>query len=143
MLFRSEGFRGNAVRQTYRLGLLEVCDNLVEAMGEGALVMGEAAGAERLVCRANQFSRLGEKRMGGKVGKMGFAALQLLAVRQAELRSNSFNDIGAEARDLDYIEGVRALAVDDLQVVENHFTGIGPPGGWAKCVCIQIGRAHV
>ena len=132
---RIQHFGRDAVRQTYRLGRLEVNDNQVEDMGEGGLVMGEAAGAEHLVCRDNHFARLGLRLVEGNEG---FAAIQLLAVKQAELRGNQISAVAVRAKDVLAIDAVRVLAVSDLQVSGNSFTGIGPPEGRATSICLRV-----
>jgi hypothetical protein len=132
---RIQNFGRDAVRQTYRLGRLEVSDNQVEDMGEGALVMGEAAGAEHLLCRDNQFTRLGLRLVEGDEG---FAAIQLLAVKQAELRGNQISEVAVKAKGILAIDAVRVLAVSDLQVAGNSFTGIGPPEGRATSICLRV-----
>ena len=136
---RIQNFGRDAVRQTYRLGRLEVSDNQVEDMGEGALVMGEAAGAEHLLCRDNHFARLGLRLVDGNDGRVrGFAAIQLLAVGRAELRGNQISEVAIRARDLRTVDALRVLAVRDLQVVGNSFTGIGPPEGRATSICLRV-----
>jgi hypothetical protein len=138
---RIQNFGRDALRQVYRMGRLEVSDNQVEDMGEGALVMGEAAGAEHLLCRDNHFARLGLRlelveRNDGRV--RGFAAIQLLAVGRAELRGNQISEVAIRARNLLTVDALRVLAVRDLQVVGNSFTGIGPPEGRATSICLRV-----
>jgi hypothetical protein len=97
--------------------------------------MGEAAGAEHLVCRDNHFARLGLRLVEGNEG---FAAIQLLGVKQAELRGNQISAVALKAKGLLAIDAVRVLAVPDLQVAGNSFTDIGPPEGRATSICLRV-----
>ncbi len=132
---RIEGFQRHGIHQTFPLGQLLVRGNQVERVGAGALVMAETATAEHLVCEGNHFSRLG---LGQREGNVGFAAVQLMSARQAELRGNSFDEVAPEARSITAVDAVRAIAVGDLQVVDNRFESIGPPEGIGQYHCLRV-----
>ncbi len=132
---RIEGFQRHGIHQTFPLGHLLLRGNQVERMGAGGLVMAEAATAEHLVCEGNHFSQLG---LGQREGNVAFAAVQLMAVRQAELRGNAFDDVAPEARSITAVDAVRVLAVGDLQLVDNRFEAIGPPEGIGQYHCLRV-----
>ncbi len=132
---RIDGFQRHGVHQTFPLGQLLLRDNQVERMGAGALVMAEAAAADRVVCEGHRFSHLG---LGQVEGNVGYAAVQLMAVRQAELRHNSFDTIAPEARSITAVDAVRTLAVGDLQLADNRFETIGPAEALGQLHCLRV-----
>ncbi|MDH1057090.1 DUF6519 domain-containing protein [Aquipseudomonas alcaligenes] len=132
---RLRGLQGNAIALQQPLEHAAIDGNLIEDIGLGALVMGEAGAVEHLSMNGNRCRNLG---LQANDQGTAFAAVQLLRVARGDFSDNLVAEVARGALLSPAIAGLRALAVGQLRVEDNRFFGIGPDRSSGELVAIQI-----
>jgi hypothetical protein len=101
-----------------------ICQNVIEGVGRGGIVMEGASGAQALNVENNQLLNLAPLATQPAVG------IRLVNVRQGEVSSNAIQGLGQQARissdtgpDL---VGIMAIACNSIRISGNEVVGFGP-----------------
>ena len=115
--------RGNGITINHRVETAIISENMIEGMGEGALVMGEGGAFGYLRFAGNQCVNLGQAVDNAKTA---FAAIQLIRVERGDVLDNVIANVARQAISSPGIDALRAAAIGQLRVAGNRFYGIGP-----------------
>jgi hypothetical protein len=132
---RLSRLQGNAIAIHQQLENAAVADNLIEEIGLGALVMGEAGAAEHLTVKDNRCRNLG---LEADAQDTAYAAVQLIRVARGDFCGNLIAEVARGALLSPAIAGLRGAAVGQLRVEDNRFLGIGPDRSSGEMVAIQL-----
>jgi Family of unknown function (DUF6519) len=127
--------QGNAVVVNHPLGSAQIADNLIDGMGQGALVMGRGGAAASLAANGNRCRNIG---VAINDKSTGFTAFQLVRVARADLCDNLIANVARGASDTPIIDAVRALACGQLRVVGNRIFALGPDRGSGEMTAIHV-----
>ncbi len=120
---RLRSLGGHGIMITHRIDEAIICDNSIEGMGLGALVMGDGGAIGLLRLAGNQCRRLGLA-LGND--DAAFAAVQLIRVERGDVLDNVFAQVARGAVSSPGIDALRCAAVGQLRIAGNRFFGIGP-----------------
>ena len=126
---------GHAIRQTHPLAEASICDNQMDDIGLGALVMEEAAAVGHLRFVGTQCRALGTAVTGEGTA---FAAVQLARVERADVTDNLLADVARQAIGAPRVDALRALGVRQLRVAGNRLVGIGPERSAGQVTALRI-----
>ncbi|WJN57310.1 DUF6519 domain-containing protein [Pseudomonas sp. SO81] len=132
---RLRQLQGNAIAIHQHLDGGSITGNLIEDIGLGALVMGEAGGATSLVVSGNRCRNLG---LAANVEGTAYAAFQLIRIQRADFCDNLVAEVARDAVLSPAIAGLRAAAIGQLRVCDNRFLGIGPDRSSGEVSAIQV-----
>ena len=114
---------GNGIVITHRLESAIISENMIDGMGQGALVMGEGGAAGNLSFTSNQCLNLGQ---AADNANTAFAGVQLIRVERGDILDNIIANVAREAITSPGIDALRCAAVGQLRVAGNRFYGVGP-----------------
>lgn len=120
---RMLGLRGNGIIITHRLETAIISENIIDGIGQGALVMSEGGAAGHLSFTGNQCLNLGQALDNAD---SAFAGVQLIRVDRGDVLDNVIANVAREAVASPGIDALRGVAVGQLRVAGNRFYGIGP-----------------
>ncbi len=120
---RLRNLGGHGIMITHRIDEAIICDNSIEGMGLGALVMGDGGAIGLLRLAGNQWRHLGLA-LGND--DAAFAAVQLIRVERGDVLDNVFAQVARGAVSSPGIDALRCAAVGQLRIAGNRFFGIGP-----------------
>ncbi|MDB6145318.1 MAG: hypothetical protein JWP80_4362 [Pseudomonas sp.] len=127
--------QGNAVVINHPLGSARIDDNLIDGMGQGALVMGKGGAAAVLTVTGNRCRNIG---VAINDKSTGFAAFQLVRVARGDICENLIANVARGASDTPIIDAVRALASGQLRLAGNRIFAIGPDRGSGEMTAIHV-----
>jgi len=114
---------GHGIVINHRLDEAIICDNIIDGMGLGALVMGDGGAVGLLRLAGNQFRQLGQA-LGND--DQAFAAVQLIRVERGDVLDNVIAAVARSAVASLSVDALRCTAVGQLRVAGNRLFGIGP-----------------
>lgn len=132
---RLSRLQGNAILIRQRVENAIIAGNSFDAIGLGALVMGEGGAAGVLAFSGNRCQGLG---LAADLKGGAYAAIQLVRVDQADLCDNQLAEVACEASDLAALDGIRTAAVQRLRISGNRLLGIGPDRSGAEITGIHL-----
>ncbi|HUG29455.1 MAG TPA: DUF6519 domain-containing protein [Candidatus Limnocylindria bacterium] len=123
---RIASVQGNAVVINQRVETAIVCDNFIDGIGLGALVMGEAGAAGMLQFRGNVCTHLGTFTANSQTA---YAAVQLIRVENADVTGNVIAEVARDAVASGAVSAIRCAGVTRVRVADNRLYDIGPARG--------------
>jgi hypothetical protein len=115
--------RGNGITINHRVETAIISENMIDDMGEGALVMGKGGAVGHLRFAGNQCVNLGQMVDNAKTA---FAAVQLIRVERGDVLDNVIANVARQAISSPGIDALRTAAIGQIRVAGNRFYGIGP-----------------
>jgi hypothetical protein len=118
---RITGVAGHGIALHAKVRSAMIKQNVIEAVGNGGIVMEEGSSAEVLNIENNQILNIASKVEHSVVG------IRLLKTDQAEVASNTIRGVGRGPTQKSPCWGIQVVASSSVRIAGNEVVDIGPP----------------
>jgi hypothetical protein len=116
---------GIAIRTRVNSGMIK--HNIIADVGGGGIVMEGDGQAGVLVVENNQLLNVA---LAGNIAGAHLTAMQFVAVRELDVRSNAIHGFALDAQQAAGRAAIRAIAVEAVRVSANTLSGVAPAAGF-------------